>query len=359
MAKDRIRVWVQHFKDRPHLMLQWTDPQTGKRKSKSAETADEKEAEAKRGDLEADLNHGRHQETSRLSWERFRELFEEEHVAPLRPDTRRNYRVTLDVFERVCAPSTLRGVNERTVSAFAAGLRKLPGYQGDGQQPSTIKVRLQFLHTALVWATEQKLLPVCPQFPAIKVPRKKPQAVAAESFERLLDKAPDAQTRAYLLTGWLAGLRLNEALALEWEETDDAPWVDFADQRIVLPANFVKATEDQWVPLDPLLRATLDALPRQGRKVFRFVDRSGRRIGDKAVCNRIRGLAKQAGVKLTMKSLRKGFGCRYAGKVPAQVLQRLMRHANIKTTMEYYANVDEAVFEAVLGACKQSGNEIT
>jgi hypothetical protein len=39
----------------------------------------------------------------------------------------------------------------------------------------------------------------------------------------------------------------------------------------------------------------------------------------------------------------------YAGKVPAQVLQKLMRHSNIKVTMTYYANVDDAVEDAVLG----------
>ena len=33
----------------------------------------------------------------------------------------------------------------------------------------------------------------------------------------------------------------------------------------------------------------------------------------------------------------------------AQVLQKLMWHANIKTRMDYYANVDDAVMEAVLG----------
>jgi integrase len=63
-------------------------------------------------------------------------------------------------------------------------------------------------------------------------------------------------------------------------------------------------------------------------------------------------LARQAGVKLTMHSLRRGYGCRYAGKVPAQVLQGLLRHASIKTTMNYYANVEDAVMEAVLGPKK-------
>jgi integrase len=60
-------------------------------------------------------------------------------------------------------------------------------------------------------------------------------------------------------------------------------------------------------------------------------------------------LARAAGVKLSMTTLRKGFGCRYAGKVPAQVLQKLMRHASIKTTTDYYANVDDAAEAAVLG----------
>src|SRR6202030_480018 len=93
----------------------------------------------------------------------------------------------------------------------------------------------------------------------------------------------------------------------------------------------------------------LEALPRHGRKVFRFDHPDGQPITLVGVSQRVLALARRAGVKLTMKSLRRGFGCRYAAKVPAQVLQKLMRHASIKTTMDYYANVDDAVEEAVLG----------
>src|SRR3954447_20763738 len=98
MADKRIVVWVQRFKDRPHLVLQWLDPDTGKRKSKSAGTADPKEAEGKRADLESDLNNGRYAEASRITWEAFRGLFEKEYVAPLRENTRRNHQRTLDLF---------------------------------------------------------------------------------------------------------------------------------------------------------------------------------------------------------------------------------------------------------------------
>jgi integrase len=65
-------------------------------------------------------------------------------------------------------------------------------------------------------------------------------------------------------------------------------------------------------------------------------------------------LAKKAGVKLSMKSLRRGFGCRYARRVPAQVLQKLMRHASIRTTTDYSANVEDAAEEAVKGARRVS-----
>jgi integrase len=353
----RVTVWVQLFPDRPHLMLQWHDPVTGKRKSRTAGTCNPLEAEKRRADLEYELNHGLYQEPSRLSWESFRELFEAEYVAGLRPNTRRNYANTLDAFEEICAPKQLRSIDVRVVSAFVTGLRQRPVGRRQGMAPSTIAVRLEFLHTTLSWAVRQRMLPEVPDFPKVRVPKKDPQPVPPESFERLVEKAPDANMRAYLLTGWLAGLRLEEAFLLEWDPTTTAPWVDLANDRIVLPAELVKGVRDQWVPLDPVLREALLALPRHGKRVFRFVDGRRNRGGPitvAAVSDRVERLAKRAGVRLTFRSLRRGFGCRYAGKVPAQVLQKLMRHRRIQTTMDYYANVDEAAREAILGPRRNS-----
>jgi integrase len=214
-------------------------------------------------------------------------------------------------------------------------------------------VCLAYLQVALNWAVEQKLLPSAPAFPVVKVAKKRPQPVAAESFERLFAQA-DAQMQVYLLCGWLAGLRRNEALLLEWEPGTHAPWVDLQRNRIWLPGEFVKGVEDQWVPLDPELRRALESLPRHGRRVFRFTMPGGGLATGSGMSKLIETLARKAGVRLSMRSLRRGFGCRYAGKVPAQVLQRLMRHSKIETTMDYYANVDAAVEEAVLGPQRNS-----
>jgi integrase len=349
MSEKRITVWVQRFKGRANLMLQWIDPHTSQRKSKSAETHIPAVAEMKRTELEYELNHGLHQESSRMSWEKFRELFEAEYVSGKRPNTRDSFGFAFNSFERLCNPTNLRNISARTLSAFAGALRKEPGKHGGLMQESTIKVRLQFLHTALAWAVKQKLIAECPAFPSIKPPKRKPQPVSTEVFERMLAKSPDENMRVFILSGWLAGLRLNEAFCLEWEEADKAPYLDLPRDRIVLPAGFVKAVEDQWVPLDRELREAILALPRQGRRVFRFVDDDGRPVKAKAVGNRVSQLGRNAGVKLTMKSLRRGFGCYWASRVPAQVLQKLMRHHHISLTMAYYANVDDAATAAILG----------
>jgi integrase len=348
MSEKRVTVWVTRFHDRTNLMLQWIDPDTGARKSKSAQTSNARLAETKRSELEYELNHGLHQEASRMSWEKLRELFEAEYYPNCRPGTIAAFESVFDSVEEMCKPTSLRTITERTISRFKAALLRRPGRGADGKMsPSTVKLRLQSLHTILNWAAKQKFIPECPAFPEVRVPKLKPRPVAIEAFERLLDRA-DQQMKVYLWTGWLAGLRRNEALYLEWDESHEWPWVDLDRDRIWLPAGFVKAVEDQWVPLDPDLREMLLTLPRHGKNVFNFISRRTREpVTPRGLSSTINYLAKVAGVRLSMKSLRKAFGSRYAGSVPAQVLQKLMRHSSIRVTMDYYANVDEAVEEAV------------
>jgi hypothetical protein len=43
---------------------------------------------------------------------------------------------------------------------------------------------------------------VVPKFPKVKVPKKRPQPIPSESFEKLLKNASDALWKAYLLCGW-------------------------------------------------------------------------------------------------------------------------------------------------------------
>ncbi len=351
----RTTVRVQRFADRPALQLQWICPASGRTRTRSARTGDPVEAERARADLEYELNHGLHKEGSRITWESFRESFEVEYLPGVRPRTAGQYLVVFDHFERICQPGTMEGISARTLSQFLVGLRQVPGRGPggkNGMQPSSLAVRLEYLRSALAWAQRQGMLAAVPNFPEVKVPRRRPQPVAADHFETLFLAAQTPHLRAFLACGWLDGLRLGEAQRLSWDPSADAPWLDFERDRIWLPAAAVKGVEDQWLPLAPQLRELLEALPRQGPFVFPWHSYS-----QGGMSNMIRRLAQRVGVPLTMRSLRRGFGCRYAGVVPAQTLQRLLRHGDIRTTLQYYVSLDAAAEEAILGRKSETNAE--
>jgi integrase len=357
MGQDRIQVRVVPFPDRPALQLQWRDPQSGERKTRSAKTADPEEAEKKRGDLEYELNHDLARCGTRTSWERFREAFEAEYLPGLRSGTHKVYATIFDHFERICRPGSMDLITTRTVSQFLAGLRQVKGRGPSGQngmQASTLFTRLGFFHAALKWACQQGMLQAVPAFPEIKVPKKNPRPVPADLYERLFAAAQKGTRSgackdgrylcAFIACGWLAGLRLGEAQLLSWEPSEQAPWLDLDRDRIWLPAGFVKAVEDQSIALDSQLRTLLLDLPRTGPHVFPWHAISREGAGDKVIA-----LARRAGVPLTMRDLRRGFGCFWAGRVPAQTLRELLRHSDIKTSLSYYANLKSAAEEAIRG----------
>lgn len=351
-SENRIHVWVQAFKDRPALMLQWIDPETGARKSKSTGTSDADKAEQMRSDFEYELNNGLHAEPSKITWEHFRDLFMKEYAAGLRDRSQEKFETVFDVFEQEMKPGKMSAINERVISRFvqALRLRERPGGK-IGLAPITIRNYLVNMQTALAWAKDQGFIQAVPKMVKIKVPKKKPQPIPAEDFDKLLAAAPDDLWRAFMLCGWWAGLRLSEVYELRWAPTDKLPWIDWAGDRIALPAVFAKSDEDQWVPIHPQLRTILEAIPRTAERVFPFLSRrGGGPLTRNGLTNRILDMAAKAGVKLSMHKLRKGFGCRVAkqlGKGNAPILHRLMRHSTMQITMDYYASVDDALQDAI------------
>jgi integrase len=339
VSEKRINVWVQRFKDRPTLVLQWIDPETGRRKSKSAGTSDPAKAEDARSDWEYELNHGLAQEPSKMSWEDFRKMYEEEKLTGTREATRKKAGHVFDAFAELAHPRTLGTISERTLSKYAVALRE------KGFKPATIQGHLAYLRAALRWAANQRLIPSAPKVAMPKVPKKKIiRKIVAEEFERLLAVAPDECWAALLQTAWYTGMRRNEMLDLTWHSDGGTPWVDFCQSRIWIPAAYNKSDADQWVPLHPELAAVLKAR-RQGRGKLFPLSNSPREVSRKFT-----KLARKAGLKISLHDLRRSFGSRYAAVVPAPVLQRLMRHADIKTTLTFYADVDGVLDEAILKA---------
>ena len=349
-----ITVWLMEPGTRRYYEAQWIDPDTRSRKTRSLRTDDPREAERKRQWYEDRLNAGLPVDDVNMPWKEFRERFLSEHAGGLRERSREKFETVFGSLEKVCAPPTVRAIDARCLAKFTKDMRerKLRGGKV-GLAPWTQKNYLMALSTALTWAREQGFVSIVPTMPAVRVPKLRPKPVDPSDYEKLVKAAPEGPWRVLLLVAWAAGLRASEAYQLRWSEGDgDFPWVDLGNGgRIWVPAKFSKAWEDQWMPLHPELRAALLAMDRrEDERVFWFRSQYGenKEIKRRGVSRAISDFAAKAGVRLGLQKLRRGFGCRLASKVPAAVLQRLMRHASIKTTMEFYASAEDAALREAI-----------
>lgn len=237
--------------------------------------------------------------------------------------------------------------------------------RGDGCAAATIQGHLAYLKVAIRWAAEQKLIPVVPKFPKMKVPKgaskKKIRAAArigVDELHKLLKHAPNDGWRLLIALAWQCGLRRCEARNVRGQD------VDLRGHKIIVP--FSKSGEiDASVFTTPdLERMLLDRWPDGRFPDDRLITREEVSPDPYEVTKHFKRIAKAANVKgggsdglATLHDLRRAFGSRWAAKVPAQVLQRMMRHADIKTTMDFYAEVEGAAVAAIWGPGQEAAGD--
>jgi integrase len=368
---EEIRVSVLRYPDRPNLVLAYTDPVSGKRKTKSAGTSNVKEAWKRAAEWEEELRAGPLCPPSKVTWSGFRERYEAEHLSTLSLRTQQGTRYALDRVERYLNPDRLCKLTAGALSTFQTKLRDT------GAKDTTVAAVLRHVKAALGWAVSVGMLakPVKVNMPKRSKGRKmKGGALVLESFERLLAAVPkvrphDAPEWVRYLNGlWLSGLRLEESIALSWDP--DAPFaIDLSSRhpRFKIKGEAQKSGKDQLLPLVPDFAEFILKTPeaeRRGR-VFRLnYARGGTPLPATAVGKLVTRMGKKAGVvvgtaekqkrddktgklvAVTVKKfaschdLRRSFGTRWARKVMPAVLQRLMRHSAIETTMGYYVDLD-------------------
>jgi integrase len=335
---DRITVYILAPADRPHYQAQWVEPGTERRRTRSLRTRNPDLAERRRADLEYELNNGLAGGERRVAWGAFRAAWFDEKLAERRPATREKARKVFDRFERSARPATLQAVDSRMLSAHAARLRKA------GLAPATIHQHLAYLSSALSWAARQGMIARRPTIEFPSLPKKTHKRTIDEAQYRRLARALAGDHRLLLQVGWYTGMRRCEMLFLTWDGRGQTPRVDLKAKRVWIPAESNKARADQWLPLHPDLVKILAARRKPAGAVFGF----GK--GPDAVGVEFGRLCREAGVVISLHDLRRSFGTRYARHVPAQVLQRLMRHESIKTTLEFYADMNVGLEEAILKA---------
>jgi hypothetical protein len=139
MANHEIKVTVVKYPDRRFLIMRYTDPVTGKQKSRSTQTTNRREAERRAAKWEAELREGRFQPTSKIAWSEFREQYEDQKLASLADKSRESAATAMNHLERVINPQRLVAVDSPTLCRFQASLRR------EGMKDTTIAVYLAHL----------------------------------------------------------------------------------------------------------------------------------------------------------------------------------------------------------------------
>jgi integrase len=353
----KIRVSVIKKTGRTNLYLLARNGETGERFERSARTKNRKEAEKLAVEWRIELEHGYRPEL--ITWVKFVERYETEHLSELRKSSQLDARGTLKMFTAMASPTRLRDLDESRVATFRKGLQD----QNHDIAMTTVAKHLRNLQAAVSWATEQKLLPHPPK---IRMPKKakgsseaKGRPITAEEFDRM-EAVADKVVGPELVKGWLfllrglwwSGLRLGEALSLSWDEWHDGLTVVMTEEFVLLriPAEHEKGGKNRLLAIAPQFAEMLRSVPASEREGFVFKpqtprarkhhrptrDRATRiisRIGEKAGIV----VARQPKEKFaSAHDCRRAFGNRWAKLVTPAVLKELMRHSQIETTMKFY-----------------------
>ncbi len=376
-----IEVRVSKWGQRPHYYMRWTDPATGKRQAKSTGETRKRAAERVAARWERELRSRAPNGPDDTTWEAFTWAYQDEVLPGKAKKTGSMVETVLNAVERIIGPALLADVNEDTLGRLVAQLRE------EKRTEATIGGYLAHLHAAMVWAKRRRMLGEVPCFPKVRAKKRgrrkgKGRPVSPEEFHRMLLAVPRvvgeeaAESWRFLLRGlWWGGLRLSEALDLRWDDREHVCAVmDRGRPMFWIPGDRQKSGEDETTPMAPEFAELLDSAPvdqRTGR-VFRLVGVQGRPLADSMqyVSAVIVKIGREAGVEVSrhpktgkMKhasahDLRRSFGSRWAPRLKPAALMKLMRHADISTTMDFYVDLDADDLAAEIWAVYENGNRL-
>lgn len=384
MSDETIKVHVVDYGDRKNLVLRYVDPTTKRHVTKSAGTNNRKAAEKAAAVWESALREGRYASPSKTTWADFRERYESEVAAGLAPNTRQKIYLTFDMVEARLNPARVRDVTAQRLSSLVADLRKPTKHGGEekpGLADTSIQGAMAHLKAALRWGERVGLLVKAPLFPKLQIPKgdtMKGRPITAEEFDRMIAAVPKvvkaehaAEWVRYLNGLWLSGFRVTESLALSWDFGAGIV-IDLSGRYPVahIPAASQKSNRTETLPLAPEFAAMFGSGGDRSGFVFNPLQANGKRASRDMAIRTVSAIGEAAGVKVwtgkggkvkfaTAHDLRRAFGLRWSSRVMPAVLQQMMRHATIETTMKFYVGRDAQTAAGVIAeafAKSQTGN---
>lgn len=244
-----------------------------------------------------------------------------------KPSAKRDKQASVRSFLPHLGKLTPEQLTQTDIDAFiAAELER-------GAARKSINNRLACLSTLLKYAVgERSKLRFHVSGPDAEV-----HAVDPDDVERLLAACTDDRYRMVILLATEAGLRVGEIRGLQWTDVKDSKLtvrraLDKDTNAVLTP----KHDKARTVPLSPRIAAALAELPRRGLWVV--CRDEGTALGYADIREQVAVIYDRAEVvrpPWPMHALRHSFGTVMGRKVPLGVLQKLMGHADVQTTMRY------------------------
>lgn len=375
MRRTRATNWIAY----------WADPATGRKRTRSLKTTDERTAIRLSQRIQNAINSGESIDEG-PSWEQAIEAFKADTFPSLAPASRSNCITAIKYLNAFIRPKSVAALNEVAISEFTAKLRNTE-IRGKTRTEFTIRRYLAEIKRLVHWFYDAGYIN---RVPRIRMPSPKGckgRPLTDAEFEAMKAAVPlvvglnadRIKSWTDILEGlWLSGLRLTEALHLTWDDPFSIR-VDLAGHQrpmLIFPGAHQKNRTDQIVPITPDFADWLRNRPNQTGFVFQplcqGLDERVDRLWASRLISRI-GKAAKIVVKETFENgkktdhfatahdLRRSFGARWSRKVLPPVLRELMRHADIKTTLDFYTGRNaESLAESLysqIDAKKQQGGE--
>jgi integrase len=385
--------------------LRWADTKgrTGQKSLGRVEEVSKADAKRARDELALNLGIGkvRQDRAPSMTLVEFVRQDQEAIRLDVKPSTLRTYsKVAQQAVVAIGGDRQLAAISWQDVAALKAWLgaeHTLNGKKRRACRRATINQAIATMKAALNRAKARGLVDQNPfsDEKLGKVQAKGKRIFTVEEVEVMVEAAADDWWAAFIRLAFTTGLREGELLNLTWADVEEgageivvsakqAGRFKVGDQTYPRLEFSSKSHQERRVPLEPKAAALLDRLKvRGGGSPYLFLPlsrlrtleahpdvRASRQPDAKYLVNnllrdfkrlqtRARALlAKRQGVELdkvewrvgTVHDLRKGFGTVMAHRVPMHELRRLMGHASITTTADYYLGVGDDVAAKVRAA---------
>jgi integrase len=366
----QAKVITYRLKSRKYYTAQWDDPITGERRYRSTKTAIKRDAERFAARLEDEIKENASKPVD-TDWSLLRQRHEDEHLSRLSDGSYSKTCTVMDAVERIINPKSVGAFQEPQIVTLTNAMLQ------EGRGPSTVASYLRQIRAALHWERRAGMIPSVLKFTFPEGwKRSKGRPISQEEFERMLDacrknRGETSASWERLLWGlWWSGLRINEIMHLTWN-SEGLLVMDFSGKRpmFFIQAQLSKNRKTERFPMAPEFYDLVMQVPESERKGYVFDPRRNPqfksypdRMNTEPVSRIIAKFGKGCRVKVAdtdkgprfaaSHDLRRSFGFRWAKRVMPAILQRMMRHATIQTTMEYYITQGEqetadAVWESI------------